>query len=382
MSTRMNQIRNAPIIELYSRVHIPDDVISFGQGIPFFPPPKEAIRATKESLSQPEGFYYSTDSGRLLLREIIAEKIKKEQHVTVNPTTEIMVTSGANQAFTNTVLSITDPGDEIIFFTPTYFNYVMAAQIASCHPVLVSTDELYQPQLSQLKEKITSKTKAIVTISPNNPTGAVYAMEKVKAINQLCHDHSLYHICDEVYEYFVYENAVHHSPLRFDDSISHTISLFSLSKAFSLSGFRIGYMVFPHHLQADILKAQDTIGICAPTPAQAAAIAAIPLGNSYCRSFHDDLVKNRDVVKKILSDNAKIHLTWTTGAYYFFITVESTMSSFDLSKKLAENDKVIVLPGSMFDETRCSFRLSYGNLSNNVLFEGLQRLSKGLTDLI
>mgnify|MGYP006279199117 CR=1 FL=1 len=382
MNTRTKHIRNAPIIDLHSNVHIPDNVISFGQGIPFFPPPQQALEAMTTSLSDPVGFQYSTDNGRPLLRDIIAEKIKKEQKITVNPTEEIMVTSGANQAFMNTILSITEPGDEIVFFTPTYFNYIMAAELASCKPILINTNQWYKPLISMLKEKITSKTKAIVTVSPNNPTGAVYSFEEMKAINQLCEDHSLYHISDEVYEYFVYDQANHTSALRFDESISHTICLFSLSKAFSLSGFRIGYMIYPGFLQSDLLKAQDTIGICAPTPAQAAALAAIPLGDSYCKQFFETLRKNRELTKEVLTQIPEIRIILTKGAYYFFVTVESSLSSFDLVKKIIEEYGVIVLPGSMFDYSNCSFRLSYGNLEHKAFSDGLQRLSKGLTEIL
>lgn len=377
----MKNIRQAPIIQLLSEVTMPDDVISFGQGIPFFDPPAEAIHATRKICSQPEGYQYSTDQGFRKLRQIISEKLKKEQNITINEDTQVMVTAGANQGFMNILLTITQPSDEIIFFTPTYFNYVMAAKMIDCKPIFVSSHPSFQPNISELENKITSKTKAIVTISPNNPTGAVYTTNSLKKINELCANHCLFHISDEVYEYFVYDDATHISPLQFDPSLSHTISLFSLSKAFSLSGYRIGYMVFPENLLSDVLKVQDTNGIAAPSPSQAAAMSVIPFGDSYCKNFFPILKSNRNHVKNTLSSVSMINSTWTKGAYYYFVNVDSSESSWNLSKQLIEEYKVIVLPGEMFDVTHPSFRLSYGNLSEDVLCKGLNRLVNGLREI-
>lgn len=380
-STRMKQVRKAPIIHLLSEVSIPTDVISFGQGIPFFGPPKTAVSEVEKNASQPKGFTYSTDQGFFQLRSIIAEKLKKEQDVRVDPETQIMVTAGANQAFMNALLAITRPGDEIIFFTPTYFNYVMAAKMIGCKPVFSTTDKTFQPDISDLKNKITKRTKAIVTISPNNPTGAVYPPSLLNKINALCADHSLFHISDEVYEYFVYDDATHTSPLRFDSMMHHTISLFSLSKSFSLSGYRIGYMVFPENLFDELLKAQDTIGIAAPSPSQFAAQKAIPLGNTHCKKFFSTLENNRKYIQKEFSKHPLIETCWTKGAYYFFFNLNTTQSSWSLAKKLIENYKIIILPGEMFDVSHPAFRLSYGNLSEDGVKKGLHRLSEGLEQL-
>jgi aspartate/methionine/tyrosine aminotransferase len=382
LKTRLNQIRQAPIINLLSQVSIPNNVISLGQGIPFFNPPKEAVNAAKKTLAQPVGYQYTPDQGLLELREVIAEKIKREQQVDIHPQKNVMVTSGANQAFMNIVLTLTSPGDEIIFFTPTYFNYVMATQLADCKPVFISTMESFQPDLTFLKEMISKKTKAIVTISPNNPTGAVYSKETLNAINNLCRDHHLYHISDEVYEYFLYDDAIHSCPLGFDHDLSHTISLFSLSKSFSLSGYRIGYIIFPAHLKDNLLKVQDTIGICAPAPMQAAAVNAIPLGAKYCQSFMNTLEKNRLLVKRMLSSIPFVNLQWTKGAYYFFITVNSSYPSDMIAKRLIEEFGVIVLPGSIFDVQSASFRISYGNLSEEEMNVAMKRLINGLQHII
>jgi aspartate/methionine/tyrosine aminotransferase len=258
----------------------------------------------------------------------------------------------------------------------------MAARLVSCNPVFVPTDSTYQPSIEKLSTVINSKTKAIVTISPNNPTGAVYSEDSLRAINELCQDHNLYHISDEVYEYFVYDDAKHHSPLCFDHSLDHTISLFSLSKAFALSGYRIGYMIFPNHLFKDLLKVQDTIGICAPSISQIAALTAIPLGNSYLSSFLPHLIDNRRIVKKKLNESSHVNGVWTKGSYYFFISIDTHQSSSLLAKRLIEEHGVIVLPGEMFDVKTPSFRISYGNLEEERLKKGLHRLIGGLDKIV
>ncbi|MFW5804777.1 MAG: aminotransferase class I/II-fold pyridoxal phosphate-dependent enzyme, partial [bacterium] len=186
---------------------------------------------------------------------------------------------------------------------------------------------------------------------------------------------------DEVYEYFIYDGKHHISPLQFDSSLSHTISLFSLSKSFSLSGYRIGYMIFPEDLLSDVLKVQDTNGIAAPGPSQAAAMSVIPLGDSYCKNFFPILKHNRDYVQNTFSSLSMIHSTWTKGAYYFFVNIDSSQSSWNLTKRLIEEYRVIVLPGEMFDVGHPSFRLSYGNLSENILQKGLNRLVEGLKEI-
>lgn len=147
--------------------------------------------------------------------------------------------------FLNAILAITHAGDEIILNTPYYFNHEMAIGMINCQPVSVQTDNRYQPKVDKLRKAITSKTKAIVTISPNNPTGVVYDASILREINQLCQEAGTYHISDEAYEYFTYGNVKHPSPASFSGSTPHTISLFSLSRTYGFASWRIGYMIIP-----------------------------------------------------------------------------------------------------------------------------------------
>ena len=189
---------------------------------------------------------YQAVQGLTNLREIILTKLQSENHLSLSGIEQIVVTAGSNMGFMNAILAITQPGDEIILQVPYYFNHEMAIRMASCTPVLVQTTSSFQLDIDAIAQAITDQTKAIVTISPNNPTGAVYPKADLKAINELCRDRGLFHISDEAYEYFVYGPVEHTSPAQFDPQSDHTISLFSLSKAFGFAGWRIGYMVIPN----------------------------------------------------------------------------------------------------------------------------------------
>lgn len=383
-STRCRIVEPAPIIKLLSEVDMPKDVVSVGQGVPFFAPPKEVISAIQQATEKPIGYSYTQDIGRSDVLEAVCTKLKKENKINVHPQKNIMVTAGANQAFLNAILAITDIGDEIIVISPTYFNHVMAIKLAGCKPILVNAriEDSFLPDVDEIQKAITPRTKAIITISPNNPTGAVYPQELLKSINDLCAEHNIYHISDEVYEYFVFDGAEHVSPARFDCTLTHTISLFSFSKAFSMCGYRIGYMAFPDHLYEDLLKIQDTIGICAPAPLQAGAIAALDLGKSYVGSFLDVMKTTRKIFSETLEQLDCVSFSNTSGSFYFYIYLDTTTSARTICKKLIKDYGLVTLPGDIFDCKTPSLRLSYGNVSEEIAKKGMRRLQSGLDALI
>ena len=175
-----------------------------------------------------------------------------------------MVTAGGNQAFLNVALGILDPGDEVILPVPYYFNHEMAITMVNARPVLVPTDSNYQLDLGALRAAITPRTRAIVTVSPDNPSGAVYPETTLRAVNALCAGHGIlsYYSSDEAYEYFTFDDARHFSPASIPGASAHTISLFSMSKAYVFASWRVGWMVFPTELEPAMQKIQDTVIIC------------------------------------------------------------------------------------------------------------------------
>ncbi|NJR67058.1 MAG: pyridoxal phosphate-dependent aminotransferase, partial [Leptolyngbyaceae cyanobacterium CRU_2_3] len=257
--------------------------ISLGQGVVSYPPPPAAIAQIAKFLANSENHQYQAVQGITELRDAIVTKLKTENGIELGEHSQIVVTAGSNMGFMNAILAIADPGDEIILPVPYYFNHEMAIRMANCQPVLVKTNDRYQLYPDVIRQSITPKTKAIVTVSPNNPSGVVYPESTLREINQICRESEIYHISDEAYEYFIYDAAAHFSPGSILHSNPYTISTFSLSKAYGFASWRVGYMVIPTHLMPAVMKIQDTIAICAAVLSQYAALGALQAGSAYCQ---------------------------------------------------------------------------------------------------
>ncbi|RAQ38764.1 aspartate aminotransferase, partial [Arthrospira sp. O9.13F] len=213
--SRMQSVQS-PIIPIIGKlINNHPGTISLGQGVVYYGPPPVAFDHISEFLASPENHKYKPVIGITPLLEIIADKLQTENHINLSDRQKIVVTAGSNMGFMNAILAITSPGDEIIIQSPYYFNHEMAIMMASCQPVVIQTDDNYQLRIDAIQAAITDKTRAIVTISPNNPTGAVYSPEALQEINQICSDRHLYHISDEAYEYFTYNKIKHTSPATF-----------------------------------------------------------------------------------------------------------------------------------------------------------------------
>ena len=286
LKSRMDAVQ-APIVAVIGQMigEVPG-TISLGQGVVHYGPPAAAIAAVASALGSRAINEYQSGAGIPLLVDAIAAKLAADNQLDVAATSsQIMVTAGANMAFVHALLAVTAPGDEVILPVPFYFNHEMAIEMIGCRPVPVPTDDRYQLRIDAIRQAITSRSRAIVTISPNNPTGAVLSEASLREVSRLCREHGLYHVSDETYEYFTYGAARHVSPASFPNAAGHTISLFSLSKAYGFAGWRIGYAVYPIHLASPMIKAQDTILICPPVVSQVAAAAALGVGRRVLRAI-------------------------------------------------------------------------------------------------
>ncbi|MEM7590410.1 MAG: pyridoxal phosphate-dependent aminotransferase [Cyanobacteria bacterium P01_A01_bin.83] len=379
-NSRMNRVQ-LPLIPVVSELIAQNPgTISLGQGVVNYPPPKQAIAALQSFWTQPSNHLYQSVTGIEPLVEAIADKLATDNQLEINEQNAIVVTAGSNMAFFNAILAITEAGDEIILNTPYYFNHEMAITMANCHPVLVNTDANYQLDTQAIAQAITPKTKAIVTISPNNPTGVVYAEASLKAVNQLCGDRGIYHISDEAYEYFTYDGIKHTSPGGFSDSTAHTISLFSLSKAYGFASWRIGYMIIPQHLVMPIKKVQDTNLICPPVISQYAATGALQVGRSYCEEHLVKISQVRSIFLEQLQSLGDIcTLAPSNGAFYCFLKLKTELDDLELVRQLIKRYRVAVIPGSTFGMiTDCYLRVAYASLQPATAEEGITRLITGL----
>jgi aspartate/methionine/tyrosine aminotransferase len=352
--------------------------------VAYYGPPPEAVEHIQKFLADPENHKYKLVQGIPELLDAIEKKLAAENGIALGDDQRIVVTAGANMGFMNAVLALTDPGDEIILNLPYYFNHEMAIVIADCRAVCVPTDDDYQLQPDVIDRAITDRTRAVVTISPNNPSGAVYSEQSLRRINNLCRQRDIYHVSDEAYEYFTYDGAVHFSPGSIQGSAAHTISLYSLSKAYGFASWRIGWMVIPEPLYMSVRKIQDTILICPPVVSQWAAVGAMRAGRAYCRDRLRVTTEIRHIVlDKLRQIDDLVTVPRADGAFYLLLRVHADMDPMQLVRRLIEEHKVAVIPGTTFGvEDQCLLRVAYGALEKDTAAEGIDRLVRGLKQIV
>lgn len=381
----MQQVQ-APVIPIIGKL-IADNpgTISLGQGVVHYSPPPAISASVAEALRDDPILLnrYGDVRGIQALQELIVAKLAMENRIEAESEC-IVCTAGSNMGFINSVLAIADSGDEIILLSPYYFNHHMAIEMAGCRPVVVETNSEHQFDVAMVNQAITSRTRAVVTVSPNNPTGAVYSEDALTELNRLCAARGIYHIADEAYEYFTYGEARHFSPGSLAGAGEHTVSLFSLSKAYGMAGWRVGYMVAPKQLVAPIKKIQDTNLICPALVCQVAAAAALRVGSGWCLEQVASLHAVRGMAIEALSSlGDRCRFASPQGAFYLFLQLQASVDDMTLVEMLIRQHKVAVLPGSAFGATQgCSLRLSYGALDSGTIAEGLGRLRRGLDSLL
>jgi aspartate/methionine/tyrosine aminotransferase len=367
-----------PIVAEWTRDN--PGTISLGQGVVSWEPPATAYEGIDRFREDGENHKYKLAQGIPPLLDLIGEKLKVENGIELDPKDRVFVTAGANMAFLNAILAIADVGDEIILPAPFYFNHEMAVTMLGCNPVVVPTDSNHQLDLDALRSAISKRTRAIVTTSPNNPSGAVYPEEDLRAVTALCREFGLFHISDEAYEYFTFDGASHFSPGSAKDADEHVISLFSLSKAYGFASWRIGYMATPPQLIDAVKKIQDTNLICPPVVSQFAALEAMRTGRAYCEEKLVEVQNVRNLVMERLAGWEEFATTAPAkGAFYFLLKIKTDLKSLSVAQRLIEEYKVAVIPGSAFGLTKnCFLRIAYGVLDRSTCEEALDRLEKGL----
>jgi aspartate/methionine/tyrosine aminotransferase len=354
--------------------------INLAQGMPDFDAPPGVKRAAIKAIA--EGFnQYETTWGSQKLREAIAEKALRFNRIQADPATEVTVTCGSTEAMTASIIATTDAGDEVIIPEPFYENYVPATIIGGGRPRHVRFRES-GPSFDEeeLKAAFSSRTKAIIINTPNNPAGKVLTRDELRLVADLCVDFDALAITDEIYEHIVYDGRKHVSMASLDNMRERTITISGLSKTYSVTGWRVGYAIASKEITNAIRKVHDYTTVCAPAPFQKAGVEALKLPHSYYARLAKEYQERRDYVVKSLR-NVGFNTTNPEGAYYILADFSSISAEDDTSfaHRITKDAKVAAVPGSSFFSHRAlgrtKVRFSFAK-KNQTLHEAMKRLDR------
>jgi len=384
-SHRIDRVDLPIIPTIAAMVRANPGTISLGQGVVSYGPPADAIAALPGLMDDPLLHRYQAVTGWAPLVDALAAKLRDENGIAVAGHSGIMVTAGSNMAFLNAVIALADPGDEFILQVPYYFNHEMAIRMCGCTPVMVRTRDDWQLDVDAIARAIGPRTRAIVTISPNNPTGAVYTEADLRRVNALCAEHGLYHFSDEAYERFTYDGARHFSPGSIPGAHAHTLSFFSFSKNYGMASWRTGYVVYPLDLSEAMNKVQDTNLICAPVVSQQLALAALGKGPEVVDARVAELGRVRRAVHAALAGLGDlVEFPRTEGAFYVLAKLPGVDDALAFNRAMVERFRVATVPGFAFglgDVRAANYqRLSYGALDAATVAEGVARFVAAVRD--
>jgi aminotransferase len=376
ISERMANIPPSGIRRFFDIAATMEDVISLGIGEPDFDTPEPIVQAGIESLKRGET-HYSSNAGLIALRQAISEQIEHLYSVSYDPASEILVTVGVSEALYLALAATLDPGDEVIVPEPCFVAYAPEVVFAGGRPVIVpaTAETNFQVTAEDIAAAITPRTKALLIGYPSNPTGAVMSRERMSAIAAVAEKHNLLVISDEIYDRLVY--GVNHICFpSLPGMRSRTILLQGFSKAYAMTGWRVGYIAAPVEILGTIYKVHQYTIMCAPTVSQYAALTALREGEPYVQEMTAEYDRRR---RLIVSGLNEMGLTCfePLGAFYAFPSIEiSGLDENEFAEKLLQEEQVALVPGSAFGEAgqgyvRCSYATAYEKIE-----EALERLRR------
>ncbi|MBI2761756.1 MAG: aminotransferase class I/II-fold pyridoxal phosphate-dependent enzyme [Chloroflexi bacterium] len=337
------------IIREMTRLSLTYDCLNLSQGFPDFPAPA-AIKEAAAAAVLTDVNQYTVTWGVPALREAIAEKARRFNGLDPDPATDVTVTCGAAEAMACALLSLVDPGDEVIIFEPFFETYVPDLRLCSGMPVYV---ELHEPHFrfdpDELRRAFSPRTRAIIVNTPHNPTGRVFDDRELGLITELCQEHGAVAITDEIYEYMTYDGRTHRSIASLPGMWENTITISGMSKTYSVTGWRLGYAIAPNALTEPLRNIHDYLTVCAPAPLQYAALAALSLPAEYELELLQAYTKRRAMFSEILERNG-FDPVQPEGAYY-------TMAGYSrlgdeepraFVERMARDARVVAVPGSAF----------------------------------
>lgn len=354
-------------------------VLHFEIGRPDFDTPEYIKRAAEQALADGK-VHYTSNFGLMELRQAIADKLKRENNVDYTAS-EVLVTVGLSEAVFAVLATILEEGDEILVPDPVWLNYINVPNLLGAKAVTYGlTEETgFQMNLEEVKAKITPKTRAIVIITPNNPTGGVLSEDVLKELAEIAVSNDLMVISDEVYERLVYDGAKHISIASLPSMKERTFTMNGMSKAYAMDGWRLGYVAAPEEYILAMNKFHQHNTTCAPNFVQVAAIAALNEEGDEVKEMVKEYQRRRDYAVKAINEIPGLHCECPKGAFYIFINCKSlNIKSADLSAYLLEEAKIALVPGDVFGPGGEGYlRMSFANSYENVV-EGCAQLKKAV----
>lgn len=393
ISDRIRQITPSQTLELNSKIarlrKEGKNIIALNSGEPDFNTPAPIIQAACQAMLDGKTKYTQTP-GIPELREAIARKLLRENKVAYEAD-EILVSTGAKYALTNTFLTLCNPGDQVIIPTPCWVSYVEMVKLAGAVPVLIPVQEDNRLDLQALEAAITAKTRVILINSPNNPTGAVYTEESLRTVARLALDHDLMLVTDEVYEKLIYGDTAHVSMASFSPEIrERTITINAFSKAYAMTGWRLGYAAGPRSIIRGLSAIQGHTTSNATSFAQWAAITALESCDREVEVMRQAFQERRDYLYGRVSALPGVRCPFPDGAFYLFPDVTDLFGrragdrviedASALADYLLDEAGVALVPGGAFEAPH-AIRLTYSNSMDN-LIEAMDRIEEALDRLV
>ncbi len=381
LSEKLDMIPKSMIRKLFDLASGVKDIISLGIGEPDFDTPENIKEYAKEALDK--GYtHYGPNIGLPMLREAIAEKLKRDNGIHADPDRNIMITVGANIGFLMSLSSFLKPGEEVLIPSPAFVSYAPATILAGGVPVEVPTHEENEFRIivDDLKKYVSEKTRAIFINTPNNPTGTVLTRKDLEEIADFAVEHDLIIIADEVYEYIIYDRFKHVSIASLNGLFDRVITINGFSKTFAMTGWRLGYIVAHEKFIEKMVKLQMYTVTCPVTFIQYAAAKALRDKRSWeaVRKMVREYDRRRLLVWKRLNEMG-LRVFKPRGAFYIFPSIKNTgLTSQEFAEKLIKEVKVVVVPGNAFGEAGEGYiRISYAT-SYEKLIEAMNRIENFL----
>ena len=365
------------VIRRMTRISLQYGAVNLSQGFPDFEPPREILDRLAE-VSREDFHQYSVTWGAQNFREALAEKQSRLMGRTIDPNSEIVVTCGSTEAMMAAMMTVVNPGDKVIVFSPFYENYGADAILSGAEPIYVPLDP---PEFGfdrdTLEKAFMEHPKALILCNPSNPCGKVFTYDELKFIAELAEKYDVFVITDEVYEHIVYEPNKHIYFSSLPNMLERTISCSSLSKTYSITGWRLGYIIAPPHIIDAAKKVHDFLTVGAAAPLQEAAVVGLKFGGEYYKDLQEKYTAKRDLFLKGL-DDLKIAHTVPQGAYYILLDISEFGFESDLEfcEVLARDVGVGAVPGSSFfrEPVNSLIRLHFAKM-DETLNNALNRLA-------